>query len=103
MRVLNLGRVRASSVPEMSKAKTLELGSQLVSEMLLMSLASAIAANEYRKMKRREEENEEQVQRFLRETKAQIQDYERTFVANAITLQRIKNAMERISAEAEQA
>ena len=65
VRVAGLGRrghgspaTAVSKVPDMTEEKTLELGSQLAAEVLLMALASLIAAREYRRHKEREAERE---------------------------------------------
>ena len=97
LRVLNLGgRVDNASLPKLDEAKTLELGSQLVAEMTILSLASMIAANEVRKSKQREEEKEAEVQKYLRDTRMEIEDYKRTFVAHGIQIQRLRIAMEKL-------
>lgn len=100
LRILNIGRVRNSSLPQLDAAKTLELGSQLVSEMIILSVASMIAANEFLKSKQREEAKQELEQKYFRDTTMVIQDYERTFIAHGIEIERLKTSMAKLSMSA---
>jgi hypothetical protein len=60
VRVLSLGRQKVTKVPEMDEEKAVDLGSQLAAELALMTVATAIAYNEFRKYSARENEKAEE-------------------------------------------
>merc|ERR1712141_748000 len=76
MRVLNLGKV--SNVPKLDEKKAIETGAQLLSEFILVAVASAIVIYEYNRSAQKEEEKQYKIEQEKREMQDRIQDLEFT-------------------------
>ena len=61
MRIMNLGKV--TSVPKLNEEKAIEQGSQLLSEFIILSVASGVILYEYNRQSEKEEVKQEQLER----------------------------------------
>ncbi len=61
MRILNLGK--ATTVPKLNEDKAIETGSQLLSEFIIMSIASSVIIYEWRRSAEKEEAKQAEAQR----------------------------------------
>jgi len=74
MRVLNLGKV--TSVPKLNEKKAIETGAQLLSEIILIGIGSAIVIWEYRRSSAKDEAKAEAAEREKEEVRGKITDLE---------------------------
>ena len=61
MRSLNLGSGRVTKVPPLSEAKAVEQGSELLSELVIYSIASIIVVYEYNSSSEKDQAKEEKL------------------------------------------
>lgn len=61
-------------MPDLPEDKAIALGSQLVSELILLSVASAAAFNEYLKHKDREAEKNLEADQFFNDTAEELDE-----------------------------
>eukprot|EP00090_Calanus_glacialis_P046650 TRINITY_DN9264_c0_g1_i1.p1 TRINITY_DN9264_c0_g1~~TRINITY_DN9264_c0_g1_i1.p1 ORF type:complete len:274 (+),score=100.99 TRINITY_DN9264_c0_g1_i1:35-856(+) len=61
MRALNLGTGKVTKVPKLTEAKAVEQGSEILSEAIIISIASAILVYEYNRSKEKEDAKEEKL------------------------------------------
>jgi len=61
MRALNLGTGKVTKVPKLTEAKAVEQGSEILSEFIIISIASAILIYEYNRSKEKEDAKEEKL------------------------------------------
>lgn len=65
MRILNLGKV--TTIPKLNQEKAIETGSQLLSEFIILSIASSMLVYEYRRSSEKEEARQAEVEREKQE------------------------------------
>jgi len=61
MRALNLGTGKVTKVPKLTEARAVEQGSEILSEFIIISIASAILVYEYNRSKEKEDAKEEKL------------------------------------------
>jgi len=61
MRALNLGTGKVTKVPKLTEAKAVEQGSEILSEVIIISIASAILIYEYNRSKEKDDAKEEKL------------------------------------------
>jgi len=61
MRALNLGTGKVTKVPKLTEAKAVEQGSEILSEIIIISIASAILIYEYNRSKEKDDAKEEKL------------------------------------------
>merc|ERR1712029_170098 len=61
MKALNLGSGRVTKVPKLSETQAVQQGAELLSEIIILSIASGILVFEYNRSKEKEEAKEEKI------------------------------------------
>jgi len=61
MRALNLGTGKVTKVPKLTEAKAVEQGAEILSEMIIISIASGILIYEYNRSKEKDDAKEEKL------------------------------------------
>merc|ERR1719410_345443 len=61
MAALNLGTGKVTKVPKLSESQAVQQGAEILSEIIILSIASAILIYEYTKSKEKEEAKEDKV------------------------------------------
>ena len=61
MATLNLGTGKVTKVPKLSETQAVQQGAELLSEMIILSIASSILIYEYNRQKEKEEAKEEKI------------------------------------------
>jgi len=76
MRVLNLGKVSKEKVPKLNEKKAIETGAQLLSEFILVAVASIIVIYEYNRSMQKEEKKQIEIEQEKSDLKDRVQDLE---------------------------
>ena len=76
MRSLNLGTSKVTKVPPLSEARAVEQGSELLSEVLVYSIASFIVVYEYNRSSEKEQEKEERLEAERVAVRARVTELE---------------------------
>lgn len=76
MRALNLGGGKVTKVPKLSEVKAVEKGAELLSEVIIVSIASGILIYEYNKSREKDEAKEERLKADRETIKNKIFDLE---------------------------
>lgn len=95
-KVMNLGHVRIRQAPpKLSDEDIVDLGSRLVSEMLIVGIGSAFAYSEWVKYKLREIEKDEDIHNFLNDNLARVKRMEESLRDHQVPmLNEIKRILE---------
>ena len=65
MRSLNLGTGKVTKVPKLSESQAVQQGAEILSEMIILSIASAILIYEYTKSKEKDEASQHRTLKCL--------------------------------------
>merc|ERR1719150_3669076 len=76
MAALNLGTGKVTKVPKLSESQAVQQGAEILSEIIILSIASAILLYEYTKSKEKEEAKEDKVRADREAIKNKIYDLE---------------------------
>ena len=76
MNALNLGTGKVTKVPKLSESQAVQQGAEILSEIIILSIASAILIYEYTKSKEKEEAKEDKVKADREAIKNKIYDLE---------------------------
>ena len=76
MSALNLGTGRVTKVPKLSESQAVQQGAEILSEIIILSIASSILIYEYTKSKEKEEAKEDKVKADREAIKNKIYDLE---------------------------
>ncbi|TRY74455.1 hypothetical protein TCAL_10095 [Tigriopus californicus] len=93
--VMNLGHVRLRQAPpQLSEEDVLDLGSRLVSEMLIIGIGSAFAYSEVVKYRLREAEKENDIHNFIKDHLVRVKRMEDSLRHQVPMLNEIKRTLE---------
>lgn len=76
MRALNLSTGKVTKVPKLSETQAVQQGAEILSEVIILSIASAILIYEYNRQKEKEEAKEDKVKADREAIKNKIYDLE---------------------------
>jgi len=76
MQALNLGTGKVTKVPKLSSTQAVQQGAEILSEVIILSIASAILIYEYTRQKEKEEAKEDKVKADREAIKNKIYDLE---------------------------
>lgn len=97
MRLLNLGK--ATVIPKLNEEKAIETGSQLLSEMIILGIASSVLIFEYNRSSEKEEAKQEQIEREKAYLLDKVENLEFTLEKQTVEIKELRRLTHHLSDE----
>ncbi|TRY63060.1 hypothetical protein TCAL_07948 [Tigriopus californicus] len=97
MRLLNLGK--ATVIPKLNEEKAIETGSQLLSEMIILGIASTVLIFEYNRSSEKEEAKQEQIEREKAYLVDKVENLELTLEKQTVEIKELRRLTHHLSDE----